>query len=74
MEADVAAATITDELYAKDNTNVELSFALGTIAGKRVHIWIPNGTIKNIGYGTAGNFVTKVVTVAITGLSTLIFQ
>lgn len=74
LEADVATATITDELYAKDNTNVAFDFTLGTVAGKKMRISIPNGTIKNIGYGTAGNFVTKVITVAITGLSTLIFQ
>lgn len=74
LEADVASATITDELYAKDNTNVALSFTLGTVAGKRLRISIPNGTIKNIGYGTAGNFVTKVITVAITGLTALAFQ
>lgn len=74
LEADVATATITDELYAKDNTNVAFDFTLGTVAGKKIRISIPNGTIKNISYGTAGNFVTKVITVAITGLSTLIFQ
>ena len=74
LEADVASDTITDELYAKDNTNVALDFTLGTVAGKKMRISIPNGMIKNIGYGTAGNFATKVITVAITGLSTLIFQ
>lgn len=74
LEADVSSATITDELYAKGNTNVALDFTLGTVAGKKMRISIPNGTIKNIGYGAAGNFVTKVITVAITGLSTLTFQ
>lgn len=74
LEADVASATTTDEKYAKDNTNVSLYFTLGTVVGRKMRIFIPNGTIKNIGYGTAGNFVTKVVTVTITGLSTLIFQ
>lgn len=74
LEADVASATITDELYAKDNTNVTFDFALGTTVGKIMQIYIPNGTIKNIGYGTAGNFVTKVVTVAITGMPRLIFM
>ena len=74
LENEVAATTVTDELYAKDNTNVALDITLGTVAGKKLRISIPNGAIKNIGYGTSGNFVTKVVTVAITGLSTLIFQ
>ena len=74
LEDAVVNATIPDELYAKDNANVAFEFTLGTVAGKTMRISIPNGTIKNIGYGTAGNFVTKVVTVAITGLSTLIFN
>ena len=73
LENEVAASTITDELYAKDNTNIALSFVLGTVTGKRMQIYIPDGTIKNIGYGTAGNFVTKVVTVAITGISSFAF-
>ena len=74
LEADVSPATLTDELYARDNTNVTFDMTLGTVAGRKVHIIIPYGKIKNIGYGTAGNFVTKVITVAITGPSTLIFQ
>ena len=72
LEADVASTTITDEVYAKDNTNVSLDLMIGTWSDRKVRVEIPNGTIKNIGYGTAGNFVTKVVTVAITGVSTLI--
>lgn len=73
IEQDVSAATIADESLAASSTNVSLSLTIGTAVGKRLRIEIPTGLIKDIKYGTQGNFVTKSVTVVNTGLSTLTF-
>lgn len=73
IEQDVSAATIADESLASSSTNVPLSITIGTVVGKRLKIDIPTGLIKDIKYGTQGNFVTKSVTVVNTGLSTLTF-
>ena len=73
IEQDVASTTIADEYLASSSTNVPLSITMGPAVGKRLKIDIPTGLIKDIKYGTQGNFVTKSVTVVNTGLSTLTF-
>jgi hypothetical protein len=73
IEQDVSATTIADESLAASGTGVPLSMTIGTLVGKRFRIEIPTGFIKDIKYGTQGNFVTKSVTVVNTGLANLTF-
>jgi hypothetical protein len=73
IEQDVSATTIADESLAVSSTGVPLTIIIGTSVGKRLKIEIPTGLIKDIKYGTQGNFVTKSVTVVNTGSSILTF-